>query len=202
MMQAPGDYTRAKQYHFQHTPDTQSTGGLLESVREGLESRVWRNYPGQPAISGSGFEIGITIGLPSLVGRVLDAGGTTQLDQFSYNDMGNITRHIDPQGRITNSTYAANQIDLTQVQVPRGSGVDTVMTATYDTQHLPLTMKDASGQATTNTYNSLGELTSVTDAKGEVNKVVYNASGYLLQEINARNGVTASFTYDCFGRPQ
>jgi YD repeat-containing protein len=196
MMQAPGDYTKAKQYHFQHTPDGQ-TAGLLESVREGLESRVWRNYPGQGS---SGFQAGITIGLPSLVGRVLNAGGTTQLDQYSYNDIGNVTRHIDPQGRTTNSTYAANQIDLTRVQVLRGSAIDTVMTAIYNTQHLPLTLKDASGQTTTSTYNVSGELTSMTDAKGEVNKFVYNASGYLLQVINSRNGLAASFIFDGFGR--
>jgi hypothetical protein len=68
--------------HFQHTPDFQQTAGLLEAIKNPLESRVWYNYPGQGQ---SAFINGVTIGKPSLVGRVLDNSGATQLYQNSYN---------------------------------------------------------------------------------------------------------------------
>lgn len=74
MAVAPYDHTQAVVYHFQHSPDGASTSRLLESVGSALESRIWMNYPGQGQ---SGFSAGVTIGKPSLVGRVVDNNGTT-----------------------------------------------------------------------------------------------------------------------------
>src|SRR5262249_19590007 len=43
----PGDYTKAKTFHWLHSADLVSTAGVLESEKEPLESRVWYAYPGQ-----------------------------------------------------------------------------------------------------------------------------------------------------------
>ena len=44
---AYGDYTKAKIYHWLHTTNTTVTSGILESVKEPLEGRVWYDYSGQ-----------------------------------------------------------------------------------------------------------------------------------------------------------
>ena len=125
MAVAPYVYTEAIVYHFQHTPDGASTSRLLEATCKALESRVWRNYPGQGQ---SAFQNGVYIGKPSLVGRVLDSSGTTQLAQYSYNSLANVTSVVDPEGRSTQYTYAPNGIDIIQTQQWDGS--------TYQTTHV------------------------------------------------------------------
>ncbi|MBV8278127.1 MAG: hypothetical protein JO170_23095, partial [Verrucomicrobia bacterium] len=197
MAVAPYDYTQAVVYHFQHTPDFLSTGRLLEAVGHPLESRIWMNYPGQ---NGSAFEAGITVGQPSLIGRVLDNSGTTQLSQFSYNGLGNVTSAIDPAGRTTQYTYAPNGIDVIEVQHYNGSSYDTVSTAVYNSQHLPTQTTDAAGQTTSTTYNNFGEVTTSTDPKNETTTNSYDSNGFLQKIVDALGGTQASFTYDSVGR--
>jgi len=57
------------------------TSGILESIKEPLEGRLWYDYVGQS--SGSIF-VGST-NKPAHVGRVLD-DGSTQLYTYEYND--------------------------------------------------------------------------------------------------------------------
>ena len=194
---APYDYSQAVVYHFQHWVDANQMSRLLESVGLPLESRTWLNYPGQTE---GDLSAGITVGRPSLVGRVLDNSGTTQLSQYSYNSLGNVTSLVDPVGRIIQYTYAPNGIDVTQVQHYNGSSFDTVRTAVYNSQHLPTQTTDAAGQTTTIQYNSFGEPTTVTDPKNETTTYTYNSSGYLQKVTDALNGTHASYTYDGFGR--
>jgi RHS repeat-associated protein len=92
--------------------------------------------------------------------------GTTQSYRYEYNAAGKMTKSIDPLGRETVYVYgtgttpdanptAGTGIDLLQVkQKNPGSpgGYDLLQSATYNTQHLPLTRTDASGQVTTYTY--------------------------------------------------
>jgi YD repeat-containing protein len=105
MQVAPGDYTQAKSFDFVRSSDLQQTSGLIETIKNPLESRIWFNYPGQ---LNSETIKGITLGKPSLVGRILDDSGTTQLYQYSYNSLGNPTQQVDPKGRTTVLTYAQN----------------------------------------------------------------------------------------------
>ncbi|MCW3110498.1 MAG: putative rhs-related transrane protein, partial [Segetibacter sp.] len=53
MQDAPGDYTKAKVYHWLHgSPQTGENGftaPILESMKEPLENRVWYNYQGERA---------------------------------------------------------------------------------------------------------------------------------------------------------
>src|SRR5260221_13461849 len=199
MAVAPYDYTKAVVYHFQHSPDGQSTSRLLESVGRPLESRTWMNYPGQGQ---SGFESGVTIGKPSLVGRIVDNSGTTQLSQYSYNGLGNITSGVDPSGRITQFIYATNGIDVMQVQHYNGSTYDTVRSTVYNGQHLPTQITDAAGQITKITYNKFGEVTSVTKPRNKVTRYKYDSNGYLQTVTDALGATQASYTYDGFGRVQ
>jgi YD repeat-containing protein len=46
--------------------------------------------------------------------------GTSQVTEFTYNDQGQLTSAIDPLGRQTVYTYAANGIDLLEVRQTTG----------------------------------------------------------------------------------
>ncbi|MDR0716128.1 MAG: hypothetical protein LBF50_01760, partial [Azoarcus sp.] len=109
----PGDYTKAEIKHWLHDATDFSSGNftsnVLESIKRPLESRVWFNYPGQGAPQNSG-----SCDKPSKIGRVLP-DGSTQLTQMEYNELGSITRRIDPLGRETQYEYAENGIDLIKV---------------------------------------------------------------------------------------
>lgn len=80
------DYTKAKLYHWlhgrAHIPDLDVAAGILESVKEPLEGRVWFDYAGQGT---NGIIVGST-NKPAHVGRVLD-DGTTQLYTYEYNGL-------------------------------------------------------------------------------------------------------------------
>jgi RHS repeat-associated protein len=199
MEEAPYVYSQAKVFHFQHTPDGQSTSRLLESIGQPLESRIWMNYPGQGQ---SAFSTGVYIGKPSLVGRMVSTGANlqTQLSQYSYNALSNITSYTDPAGRITQYTYAPNNIDVVQVQHYNGSSYDTVTTSIYNGQHLPKQITDAAGQITTIKYNSFGEVTSVTDPKSKTTIYTYDNDGYLQKITDALGNIQASYSYDGYGR--
>ena len=194
---APYNYEQAVVYHFQHWIDTNQMSRLLEAIGLPLESRTWFNYPGQTE---GDLSAGITVGSPSLAGRVLDNNGTTQLSQYAYNGLGNLTSSVDPVGRTTQYAYAPNGIDVTQVQHYNGSSYDTVRTAVYNSQHLPTQIIDAAGQTTTIQYNSFGEATTVTDPKNETTTYTYDSNGYLQKVTDALVGTQASYTYDGFGR--
>jgi len=102
---APGDYTKAQIFHW--LPTTEGiVSGIRDSEKRPLENRVWYTYAGQtdPTKVGSN-------GLPVSVARVL-ADGSTQLSQFEYNGLGNMTKATDPVGRVTSSVYDTNNIDL------------------------------------------------------------------------------------------
>ena len=43
MLEAAGDYTKAPIYHFLHSENMNATSGVLESMKEPLENRVWFN---------------------------------------------------------------------------------------------------------------------------------------------------------------
>ncbi|PZA14196.1 hypothetical protein, partial [Parazoarcus communis] len=108
--QAAGNYTRARIKHWFHLlGNTSQSAGVLESLKQPLERRLWYNTPGS-----SGYFSG-TLDKPSIIGRVMD-NGVTQLQRTTYNDRGNITGLVDPLNRETRIDYAANGIDVVSVR--------------------------------------------------------------------------------------
>ena len=205
------NYTLARNRHWTHLMgQTNLTADTVESIKFPYENRIWHNYPGQPD-EGLGTAVSGTFNLPNRTGRVItdappnstQGGGATrgtQLSQTTYNVFGHPIDIIDPVGRETQFTYAANQIDLLQVlqlAVPTSSVV--VAQYTYNSQHLPVTYTDAAGQVTHYAYNSAGQLTQVTDALGETTSYQYDSLGYLTSITNPNHRTQASFTYDQYG---
>jgi YD repeat-containing protein len=190
------DYTKGRDRHFHHVPNTSIKSTSLESVKYPLENRIWYAYPGQTISIYGG-----TYNQPTAAGRVLD-DGTTQLTQLSYDTTGyfNLTQIVDPVGRVTAFSYA-DQVDLAAISQATAYGVrTTIAQLTYNTHHRPVLATDAAGQTTSYGYNAAGQLTSLTDPLGHTTSSQYNASGDLTSITNA-NGVTAAtFTYDAFDR--
>jgi len=189
------DYSKARMKHFMHVnPCCYYTSRVLEDVKYPLESTIWYDYAGQarPLYPGK-------LDKPSDVGRVLD-DGTSQVTHYDYNAHGKVTRRVDPDGRETDYKYAADGIDLLQVQQKTGSGYDAIARYTYNNQHQPLSYTDAAGQTTNYTYNSRGQRTSATDAAGNTTRYRYDGNGYLTTVINAFGDTQHSYTYDAYGR--
>lgn len=201
MAAAPGDYAKANLTHFLHLNISSIKGNVVESEKEPLESRIWYFYQNQnvnaPVFTNEGMGAH-----PTHIGRLLD-DGSTQLWRYSYNELGNVTQSIDPLGRTTNYNYAANGIDvLTVKQVNAQGGEDLLATYSWNSQHLPVTVTDASGSVTTFSYNARGQITSVTNARGHSVSYVYNAQGYLMSADGPLPGTgdQSVFTYDAYGR--
>src|SRR5262249_22524631 len=120
------------------------------------------------------------------------------------NAIGNTTEIVDPLGRTTEYEYASNNpVDLREIaQVNANGGKEHLMVATYNSQHLPLTITDASTRKTTYTYNSLGQVLTVTNPKNEVTTFNYDGNGYLtsIDGPLTGNADSATFTYDSVGR--
>jgi RHS repeat-associated protein len=198
--QGHGDYTKARIYHWCHTPDLASASRVYESVKAPLENRVWYTYPGQAEsyVAAPGM-----LDEPSVAARVLD-DGTTQIYHYGYNALGNKTNSIDPLGRTFSYIYSTNNVDLLEVRMTHNGKNELQSRRTYNTQHLPLTVTDAAGQTTTNTYNSRGQLLTKTDPLGDMTSYSYDPNGYLLSTTGPLQNNTdiTSFTYDGFGRLQ
>ena len=192
---ATNDYSKAVIYHFTHADNLTATGPILESIKRPLENRVWFNYPGQ-----GGSWVPGNDDHPSKIGRVLD-DGTTQLWQFGWNSLGNVTNSIDPIGRTFSFIYDTNEIDLLEVRQTRNRQNELMWKATYNNQHLPLTVTDAAGQATALAYNTRGQLLTAVNARNETNSFGYDANGYLTSMDGPLPGTQDryTFTYDAAG---
>lgn len=197
---APGNYTQARIKHWTHlASNTGMTADTVESIKYPLESRIWHNYPGQPS-SGLGTAVTGSLDKPNRTARVLD-DGSTQLSQYAYNAIGNLTSMTDPLGRTTQILYAPNGIDAVTIrQKTSASGYTTIATFTYDDRHLPLTYTDAAGQTTSYSYNHAGQLLSETNPLGQTTQYEYNAYGYLLRIVNPNGKSQESYSYDGYGR--
>jgi RHS repeat-associated protein len=195
------DYTKAKIYHWLLSADGTTVSGTTSSEKMPLENRVWHTYPGQSDYDHSG-----TDGSPTQSARVL-ADGTTQVSQYSYNALGNVTKMVDPMGRVTSNVYDANGIDLLTTYQrnptgasldPDGQSADIVASYTYNAQHEPLTSKDAAGQTTVSTYTTYGQLWTVTNARNEQTSYAYGGTvpdGYLASVTGSLFNGASSVTY-------
>jgi RHS repeat-associated protein len=197
----PGDYHKAQLIHWMHDFNAVNndyvTSGYIESEKKPLESRVWYSYWNQDY--NYHYVNTNMLARPAQIARVLD-NGTNQVYRFAYNDAGNVTKSIDPIGRVTAYQYDSNQTDLTGVQQAEISGFTTnwAMLAhfAYNAQHLPVKTIDASGQTNVFTYNSFGQLLSVTNALGQTTSMFYDGDGYLTNVVGAVAGAKTSFAYD------
>jgi RHS repeat-associated protein len=197
--EAAGDYSRARLYHWLHGVNPGLASAVLESEKQPLENRVWYTYPGQTWAGGVNAGM---LAKPAKVGRILD-DGSTQLTQYDYNDLGNVTRRVDPMGRTTILTYATNLVDLLETR--QTAGVNEVLeTRTYNAQHLPLTVADGSGHTNRYTYNAAGQLLAAINARNEATSYNYDTNGYLLSIDGPLPGASdlTSITYDGYGRLQ
>jgi YD repeat-containing protein len=137
--------------------------------------------------------------------------------RFDYNARGRKTKEIDPLGRETVYVYGSNNTpdsdpvtgtgaDLLQVKRKNGGTYDTLASYTYNAQHLPLTITDARGAATSYTYNTAGQVLTVTTppaqghSQGATTTFSYDTYGYLQQVSGPVPGANTSFTYDDYGR--
>jgi RHS repeat-associated protein len=189
------NYNMATIFHFLHdSANINLTGRVLESIRPPLENRMWFNYPGQSSSIATG-----TSSQPTAVARVQD-DGTTQLFQYQRDSFGHITQFTDPIGRQLTFTYASNSIDLLSIANTTGGSNQLLWSATYNTQHEPLAITDASGQKTKFTYNSAGQPLTETDALKETTRFTYGTTGLLLSATGPLKGATIKYAYDGFNR--
>jgi RHS repeat-associated protein len=201
------DYRKARITHWLHSYFNNSeSSGTVESEKAPLENRVWYNYPGNqgaPAYEGTSTK-------PTIVARVLD-DGTTQIYRYEYNAIGRVTKATDPVGRETVYVYGiSNTADpdpttgtgtnLLQVKQRNGASYDLLASYTYNSQHEPLTVTDASGQTTTFTYNTVGQPLTITNPKSETTTLAYDSNGYFQSVTGPVSGSTLTLTYDGFGR--
>jgi RHS repeat-associated protein len=196
----PGDYTKARLWHWLHTTDVNVASGVIESTKNPLENRAWYAYPGQTSSAFVG-----TSDKPRAIGRVLD-DGNTQLYRYEYNSNGKPTKIIDPAGRETVFEYDTNDIDLLRIKEKNGAAYELLGSFTYNSQHLPLTATDAAGQRTDFTYNAQGQPLTVTTpqragvTENRTTTYAYDTNGYLQSVTGPIAGATGSFTYDGYGR--
>ena len=199
-------YAKAEVTHWAETG--LGSTSLPLCTKRPLEGRVWYNYPGQPDADHIAPSTGGATTSPSVTARLVDSGGSTvtQMSQASYNANGMITQSIDPVGRTTNYNYDTNTIDLLTVKQVNGSGQDTLSTMTYNSLHEPLTVTDASGQTTTMTYNTQGQLltrTVVVGGSNQTTTLAYYTSGstgFLHTVTGPVTGAVTTYTYDAVGR--
>jgi RHS repeat-associated protein len=198
---APGDLSTATLTRWLLRPTVTSTYSFSAPVphsrKRPLEGRVWFAYPGQtdPAQIGTSKR-------PATIGRVVD-DGTSQVSAFTYNDQGQLTSVVDPLGRRTTYTYAANGIDLLEARQTTGGMNDLLATyGNYTATHRPQTIVDAAGQTTTATYNSAGQVLTITNPKLETTTFAYDTGGKLTSVTGAVPGAVTTIAYDGYGRPR
>ncbi|MCZ2343882.1 MAG: putative Ig domain-containing protein [Bacteroidales bacterium] len=141
-----------------------------------------------------------TVSVPSTQHPGTDATTTVALD-----GQGNVTRTVDPLGRVTLSTYNALHQPLEVRQVvgevdspENGETDDLVTTTVYDSVGNPITVTAPGGAVTRTVYDSHGLPTSVIDPLGNPTYLSYDSHGNLLSTRSAE-GVVSAFAYDSHG---
>ncbi|HEY9773365.1 MAG TPA: cysteine peptidase family C39 domain-containing protein, partial [Planktothrix sp.] len=189
-------------------------GDTLSSIAAGLAAAINANTTLQePYNAFTATSVGPVLYVTSLcawIPQINYNGGSTETLTFTantnaaslqsnakYNSFGLKTQSIDPMLRTFNYSYAANNIDLTQVTETQRSDDFQVGAWTYNSQHRPLTYTDGSGQVTTYSYNTSGELTKIVDAASNTTTLTYTGTctATIGGTITASNTVTIT-THD------
>uniref|UniRef100_UPI000571A2F5 RHS repeat-associated core domain-containing protein n=1 Tax=Verrucomicrobium sp. BvORR106 TaxID=1403819 RepID=UPI000571A2F5 len=191
----PGDYSKCLIYNWL-TSTSDTITGVIGSIKQPLEGRIWFNYPNQTSSHAVG-----DVSVPSKTVRAVESTtGTTvwSMEQATYNDLGLLTGSTDPMGRELKYEYYPNKQDLQYVKVKNGVSWETLLVISqYKTiggqpTHLPEILTDAAGLQTQVSYNDKGQVTEVTVSKGgnsETTKYIYDANldgtsdayGYLIR---------------------
>jgi RHS repeat-associated protein len=202
------DYNKAHIYQWLHSDDWARSARILESEKAPLENRVYYNYQDQfdPTVHDG-------TGLRSKIAQAMDGAGTSQIVQYAYNDRGYVTRFIDPAGRETKYNYAANQIDLVQIQQKVDGTWQTLASFDNYQNHLPGTVVDGGGETTLYTYNTYGQVETITNSLQETTTYIYDhrldfdpdtdtpsGRGYLVRVEGPVAGAHARLTHDSAGR--
>lgn len=133
-----------------------------------LGKKIWLH----PGWGGGNFWVSTTGTVTASSAGVTDQSKS----EFEWNSLGYPTKIIDPVGRELSYEYAGNNIDLEEIHETRDSNDFVLGVWTYNSQHLPLTHIDGSGQETVFTYNVFGQPTSITDALSNVTTYEYTST--------------------------
>ena len=96
-------------------PRRTQSSSIPHSRKRPLEARAWYSYQNQTGTTSAGDGTA-----PTKIARVMD-DGSSQFWQSTYNTLGRITSSIDPLGRRTTLSYAANHQDLLEVRQTTGA---------------------------------------------------------------------------------
>jgi RHS repeat-associated protein len=127
---------------------------------------------------------------------------------------GFVTAVVDPLGRRTEYTGGAGLV--AEMTGPTGAYTrwwrgalgrahrrdnpdGTFETASFDANGNPLTVTDASGNTTSNTYDQYGQLITTTNPEGMTTTFVRDAHGNIVQIVDPAGAIT-TLTYDIIGR--
>jgi RHS repeat-associated protein len=126
------------------------------------------------------------------VTREIDPQGGETLS--TYDESGNVLQTVDPLGRTNSSTYDAldNRLSATD-------GLGNSTRFTYGPGRRVTSVTDSRGHTVTNTFDARGNLVSVRDPLGHVTRLACNEQGLPVAITNALGHVTR-FEYDGLGR--
>ncbi|MBN1331691.1 S8 family serine peptidase [Candidatus Dojkabacteria bacterium] len=116
------------------------------------------------------------------------------VEQYSYDDLGNLISKTDANGSVTTFTYD----DLNR-QLAENKPLGLTAEKTYDAAGNVISQTDENGNTTTFAYDPAGSVTRRTDALGVSTSYKYDAAGNLMQEING-NSVPTYYSYDSRNR--
>lgn len=192
----PGDYQKSSVKHWLHGNTTTVLAGVLDSIKQPLESRIWYMNQGQVQ---PGFIGGTTLDMPDRTARMLP-GSVSQVSQRKYNAAGNVVEEIDPLGRKIQYDYLGAMLNPRIVRTVVNNQYVQLATYTYNSQNRPLTFVDTAGETWSMAWNARGQLTTLTNPKGEITTRTYNALGQLTNILGPANEILYSASYDAVGR--
>lgn len=173
------------------------------SVKEPLQSEIVYSYIG---MSPAGFNGNSN--LPSSISRRVTVrtpdgktAAATKTYSYAYNELGNMTRLVDPVGRSFAYIYASNGVDLLERRQVRAGANALLAKLEYDDKHLVKRAMDAAGNETNYEYNGRGQLTKIVDANKNTWTNQYDDKGFLTASYGpSGKKPLALYSYDDHGR--
>lgn len=185
------DYSKAVQTHWL-VNDQSQTSPIAAMVKPALDNPTYFNYPNQPQPYQEG-----SLGAPSAAGRLTDAS-TSQVTQYAYNALGNLTTTTDPVGRVSTIAYDTAGIDPTTLQQKTSaSGFSTGGVLSNYSNHLSGDYQDAAGNHWLTSYTLDSQLSTLTNPAGQYTLFFYDSYKRLITVQNTNNVVVRTYHYPC-----